>query len=90
MPDITKMMDYGTAVQAFREREKEAAGSLVPDYAAWRESAEIQLDHLQRCRYAHEEAISQLSRQIEELENVMANGASNGTAWLRHTVKIQP
>lgn len=53
-------------------------------YTAWRANAETRLAHLNRCRWSHEQAIRELDREIETLEETMGNGASGGTAWMRH------
>jgi hypothetical protein len=50
-------------------------------YAAWRSSAETRLAHLNRCRWSHEQAILDIDREIETLQETMGNGASGGTAF---------
>ena len=54
-----------------------------PSYADWLSNAQSRLAHLNRCRYSHEQAIHELDRAIETLEETMGNAAAGGTAWMR-------
>lgn len=54
----------------------------------WLSNAEERLAHLSRCRYSHEQAIRELDRAIETLEETMGNASAGGTAWIRSSTRI--
>ena len=81
MDDIAAQPSEGYAA---RETCKAGDGQLQPlGYAAWRAAAVKTLIEL---RHRKSEAVNEVRRlqlEIDGLEQVMANGASGGTAWQR-------
>ena len=59
-------------------------------YAAWRAEAEKRHDDLYRQLHERQAEASKLWRQIIDLQEVMGNGASGGTAWMRHIDQTHP
>lgn len=65
----------------------DAVSSPATSYAEWRARADIRLADLRRLYWHHRNETSRLAEEIHELEHVMGNGKSGGTAWTLHNSK---
>lgn len=53
-------------------------------YLEWRERADVRLADMTRHYWEHRHAAEKLDEEIHNLQRVMGNGASGGTAWTLH------
>lgn len=56
------------------------------EYIKWREEAECQIIALVRLCVEHKKQASKLEDEIHDLEEVMFNASSQGTAWKDHPI----
>ncbi len=68
------------------ETKTDGCGSLplATGYAEWRSATEYRLAALERNKWAQEQAIREINREIDSVIEELANGASGGTMWKRN------
>lgn len=92
IPEKPVVMTQGNTLTGMEESRAESLLAAPAGYTAWRASAEKRLEKMQDESREHRRQLSRLDGEINDLLGVMGNGASGGTAWMRHNdqAHLQP